>query len=59
MSRPFKGLKKNENGSITIHGTIPPALADDAIRLFEEGYTPADWLRVGIRETKRAEMVKA
>lgn len=55
MSRPCKGLKKNENGSITIHGTIPPALADDAIRLFEEGYTPADWLRVGIRETKRAE----
>jgi hypothetical protein len=55
MSRPYKQMKKNKNGSITIHGTIPPVLAEDAIRLFEMGYTPVDWLRTGIREMKRTE----
>lgn len=59
MARAYGHLEKNANGSLTVRGTIPPVMADDAIRLFEMGYTPADWLRTGIREMKRAEELKA
>jgi len=55
VARTYGQLKKNQNGSLTVHGTIPPVLADDALRLFEMGYTPVDWLRAGIREMKRSE----
>lgn len=55
MARTYGQMKKNKNGSITVRSTIPAGLADDAIKLQEMGFTPFDWIRIGIRTVKREE----
>lgn len=55
MGRKCKKLIKNESGSIFIRTTIPAELADFAYESQKRGYTPNDWIRIGIRATLKGD----
>lgn len=57
MPRAYGKFEKKENGTISVRCTIPKEMADDAIQLQKMGYTPLDWMRIGIRTTKKAELI--
>lgn len=52
MARPHKRPEKAQNGSLKINLTLPPEMADAALSLYDDGYSPEEWAKEGIRSLK-------
>ena len=53
MGRPHKRPEKSGNGSLKIYLTLPPEMADAALSLYDNGYSPEEWAKEGIRALKQ------
>lgn len=49
MGRPHRRPEKEFNGTLRIFTTLPAEMADNALYLYDHGYSPDEWIKKGIR----------